>query len=113
MARQEREEFADLLGGLKPEQWEAPTRCERWRVRDVVAHVISYDELSSAQLRQRVLKGMFSGRPTNAVGVADYAERSPEQLIELMPSPPLALPRAITPERLTAASSASGMGTEP
>jgi uncharacterized protein (TIGR03083 family) len=32
--------FADLLDGLTPEQWEAVSRCESWRVADVAAHVV-------------------------------------------------------------------------
>ena len=46
MAREEREEFAALLEELTPEQWESPTLCERWRVREVVAHAVSNDELT-------------------------------------------------------------------
>jgi uncharacterized protein (TIGR03083 family) len=34
----ERGEQADLLAGLRPDQWDAPTLCEGWRVREVVAH---------------------------------------------------------------------------
>jgi uncharacterized protein (TIGR03083 family) len=32
--------FADLLDGLTPEQWEAQSRCDGWRVADVAAHVV-------------------------------------------------------------------------
>ena len=35
----ERLTLADLLDGLTPEQWEAPSLCKEWRVRDVAAHV--------------------------------------------------------------------------
>ncbi|GAA2556663.1 maleylpyruvate isomerase family mycothiol-dependent enzyme [Pseudonocardia hydrocarbonoxydans] len=35
----QRTALADLLDGLAPEQWEAPSLCEGWRVRDVAAHV--------------------------------------------------------------------------
>ncbi len=38
LAREERLEFADFLAGLSPEQWDSPTLCAGWRVRDVVAH---------------------------------------------------------------------------
>lgn len=34
----ERGEQADLLAALRPEQWDAPTLCAGWRVREVVAH---------------------------------------------------------------------------
>ncbi|OBB35814.1 MULTISPECIES: maleylpyruvate isomerase family mycothiol-dependent enzyme [Mycolicibacterium] len=42
LARQERQEFADLLDDLSPQQWQAPTLCSGWNVRDVVAHTIAY-----------------------------------------------------------------------
>lgn len=84
LARQEREEFAALLADFSPEQWEAPTLCDRWRVRDVVAHVISYDELDRLGLLGRFAKGRFLLNRINAVGVADYASRPPQELSELM-----------------------------
>ena len=34
----ERGEQAELLAGLRPEQWDAPTLCAGWRVREVIAH---------------------------------------------------------------------------
>jgi uncharacterized protein (TIGR03083 family) len=33
-------DFADLLEGLSPEEWETPSRCAGWRVADVAAHVV-------------------------------------------------------------------------
>jgi uncharacterized protein (TIGR03083 family) len=84
MACEEREDFADLLAGLSPEQWEQTTLCERWRVRDVVAHVLSYDELSRWQLVRRFANGLLLPYRINAIGVTEYASRSPEQLTELM-----------------------------
>jgi uncharacterized protein (TIGR03083 family) len=84
MACEEREEFAGLLAGLSPAQWEQPSLCARWRVRDVVAHVLSYDELSRWELVRRFVKGGFWPHRINAIGVAEYAARSPEQLAELM-----------------------------
>jgi uncharacterized protein (TIGR03083 family) len=35
----ERRSLADLLDGLSDEQWESPSLCVGWRVRDVAAHV--------------------------------------------------------------------------
>jgi uncharacterized protein (TIGR03083 family) len=84
MARDEREEFAKLLEELSPGQWASATLCERWRVRDVVAHVISYDELTRIGLASRFLKGGLLINRINALGVADYARRSPEELTLLM-----------------------------
>ena len=36
--RAERGEPADLLATLRPDQWDAPTLCAGWRVREMVAH---------------------------------------------------------------------------
>jgi hypothetical protein len=47
LARQERRDLADLLATLTPERWDAPSLRTQWRVRDVVAHVFSYDILST------------------------------------------------------------------
>ena len=35
----ERRELADVLAGLSEEQWDAPSLCAGWRVREVVAHM--------------------------------------------------------------------------
>lgn len=84
MARDEREEFAALLDGLTPQQWESPTLCERWRVREVAVHTVSYDELSTAGLINRFLKGRLNTDRINAIGVADYADRAPEQITAMI-----------------------------
>jgi uncharacterized protein (TIGR03083 family) len=84
MARDEREEFAALLDGLTPQQWESPTLCERWRVREVAVHTVSYDELSTAGLVRRFLKGRLNTDRINAIGVADYADRAPAQITAMI-----------------------------
>jgi uncharacterized protein (TIGR03083 family) len=84
MARAEREEFAAMLEGLTPEQWDSPTLCEKWRVRDVVAHVIGYDPLSRPELMRRMAKGLVTRGGANAVGVAEYADKTPEELTALV-----------------------------
>jgi uncharacterized protein (TIGR03083 family) len=83
LAQAEREDFAAFLEALTPEQWEAPSLCERWNVRQVAAHAISFDELSRRQLVRRFLKGLLVVDRINDLGVAEYADRSPEQLVAL------------------------------
>jgi uncharacterized protein (TIGR03083 family) len=39
LIEQERLSLADLLSGLTPAEWEHPSLCTGWRVRDVAAHV--------------------------------------------------------------------------
>ena len=46
MVCEERTSLANFVAGLSDQQWEAPSLPALWRVRDVVAHVLSYDDLS-------------------------------------------------------------------
>lgn len=40
IARAELQQSIALYGALSPQEWDAPTECEPWRVREMVAHVI-------------------------------------------------------------------------
>jgi uncharacterized protein (TIGR03083 family) len=81
LAQDERAELATLLGTLSPQQWQAPTLCAGWRVHDVAAHVISYDELTTAGLAGRLARGWFSPDRANAIGLAEYRKRSSDELL--------------------------------
>lgn len=84
LARAERDDFAAFLEALSPEQWRAPTLCDRWSVHDVVAHAISFDELGSGDLVRRFARGLLMVDRINQIGVDDYADRPPEQLVALI-----------------------------
>lgn len=80
----QRSELADILQTLSPEEWQAPSLCPEWTVRDVAAHVISSAGTSSGQVLTGMLRArgnfnrfMFdeakrlSARPTDEI-IADY-----------------------------------------
>ncbi len=46
--RRERAALGDLLETLTPEEWEHPSLCEGWSVRDVAAHVIAWPDTTLA-----------------------------------------------------------------
>ena len=78
LARDERADLADFLATLTPEQWDAPTLCTLWRVRDVVAHMFSYEDLGLlALVRGRFATARFNADRVNAIGVAAYASTAP------------------------------------
>ena len=81
LAEAERTDFAAFLATLRPEQWDAATLCTGWRVRDVAAHVVSYDELGPLGLVRRLAQGRFRLDRTNAIGVARSRDRSPDELV--------------------------------
>jgi uncharacterized protein (TIGR03083 family) len=97
LAQDERAEFAVFLATLSPRQWQAPTLCAGWRVHDVVAHVISYDELDVRGLLAHVVRGRFRPARVNPVALAGYNTRSPEQLLALLTDhlQPRGLPAAL------------------
>lgn len=84
LAAEEREEFAALLDSLSAEHWDEPSLCEGWRVRDVAAHVISYDQLSVRDLLGRAARGRFGIARINALGVEEYTRRTPAELVSLL-----------------------------
>ena len=46
---QERQALLKYLETLTPEQWDIPSRCDEWRVRDVVGHMVSETQMTVAQ----------------------------------------------------------------
>ncbi len=82
MARAERADLAEFLATLAPQDWAAPSLCSRWTVKDVVAHVISYEELGALGLLERFAKGRIVR--ANQVGVDEFSSRSPQQLLEFL-----------------------------
>jgi uncharacterized protein (TIGR03083 family) len=82
MARAERADLADFLATLTPHDWEAPSLCTKWSVKDVVAHMISYEELGALGLLKRFAKGWIMR--ANQVGVDEFAALSPQQLLEFL-----------------------------
>ena len=79
MATAERTDLADLLETLTPEQWEAPSLCQGWRVRDVVAHVMSFDGVSLLDMFRRAIRGRILH--INQAGVDELASLTTEQLL--------------------------------
>lgn len=56
----ERARLASLLEGLEPRQWAAPSLCEGWRVRDVVAHITMPFRTSVPRLVAGLVRARFS-----------------------------------------------------
>jgi uncharacterized protein (TIGR03083 family) len=79
MARAERTDLAEFLAALTEPQWHLPSLCERWSVKDVVAHIISYDDLGAVGLLKRLARGRIVH--ANQVGVDELAALTPQQLL--------------------------------
>jgi uncharacterized protein (TIGR03083 family) len=70
MIAEERAEFAAVLADLPATQWDAPTLCDGWRVREVVAHMTMPFRMTAP----RFALGMLRARG-NFNRMADHAAR--------------------------------------
>lgn len=93
LAFEERSDLAAFLETLDPQDWGSPSLCRGWTVKDVVAHVVSYEELTAFGLVKRFVKGGVIR--ANEVGVKEFNAKSPDELIAF-------LRRHLRPQGLTA-----------
>lgn len=81
LATAERKDLADFLETLEPEHWERPSLCSEWTVREVVAHLISYEEIGLGEFAGRFLRaGLRFGR-MNARRLEEFGARTPGELV--------------------------------
>ena len=58
---EERRSLAATLAGLDAEQWEQPSLCEGWTVKEVAAHVIAHPQIGWAQMPGMVARNLGPG----------------------------------------------------
>jgi uncharacterized protein (TIGR03083 family) len=94
LATAERRDLADYLDTLTEDEWEQPSLCPGWAVRDVVGHLPSYDELGWPALLALFARSRFSLARCNQVGVEHSNRLSTEQLVSRLRT--YAVPHGIT-----------------
>jgi len=72
----QRRRHEDLFGRFRSPHWDAPTRCDGWTVRDVVAHLVTVNRFWSTSIRAGL-----DGAPTVALDGFDPA-RHPDKLLD-------------------------------
>ena len=78
----ENAEMSAYLHGLAPEDWERPSLCEGWRVRDVVGHILYGNELALWTLPWKLGRfGFSSDRSGKHYSIARAEGRSPAELL--------------------------------
>jgi uncharacterized protein (TIGR03083 family) len=65
LATDERRDLATFLGTLSSDDWAHPSLCTEWSVRDVVAHILSYEELGVAGVAMAFVRGGFKPERIN------------------------------------------------
>ncbi len=126
MLAAERAELIELLRGLTEREWETPSLCAGWRVRDVVGHLLT-DTLGPLDYAAAAARNRGSVDRINNALAASFAELPTAQLVHMFEhesgrlsrfSPrlmlsdllvhqqdirrPLRRPRVIAPDRLIA-----------
>jgi uncharacterized protein (TIGR03083 family) len=78
---QERQALLEHLETLTPEQWDAPSLCSEWRVRDVVGHMVSETHMTVA----RAARGFIaSGFRLNRYIAKDARQRGAAPVAKLL-----------------------------
>lgn len=85
LIRAERTDLAALLRTLSPQEWETPSLCAGWRVRDVVAHLL-HDSMPVATYLGDATKARLSLHRLNDIQVRRAATWSTDELIDRVES---------------------------
>ena len=94
LAAAERRDLADFLDTLSTDEWNQPSLCPGWSVRDVVGHIVSYDVLSWPGLVALTARSGFSLRRANQRGVEESRRLGTDELAARLRAH--AVPRGIT-----------------
>ncbi|MDK1472327.1 maleylpyruvate isomerase family mycothiol-dependent enzyme [Streptomyces sp. 549] len=93
------------LEGLADEQWEQPSLCEGWTVRDVAAHLVDSARTTRLGFAVGLVRARFDFHRQNARGVARERGASPQetlgrlrQVASLTSTPPAPLDSRIVEE---------------
>jgi uncharacterized protein (TIGR03083 family) len=84
LAVQERGELLALLRELTPAQWNSPTLCADWSVRQVATHIVSYDELTKLQTAAIFLRGGLRTANVNEIALSRYRELDLDGVVDLV-----------------------------
>lgn len=82
LAQDERADLADYLRTLSEDDWHTPSLCQGWSIKDVVAHIVSYEELGALGVLKRFARGRFVH--ANEVGVREFAPYTPAELLDYL-----------------------------
>jgi uncharacterized protein (TIGR03083 family) len=83
LIHEQRSKLGDVLETLSDVEWDIPSLCEGWRVRDVVAHCIQTHLVTQRSLITDWIRSGFSLKARNMRGVARRSFLSPSALLTL------------------------------
>lgn len=81
LIHEQRNKLGDLLEALSQPEWETPSLCEGWRIRDVVAHCIQTHLVTQWSLMADWVASGFSLKARNDRGVSRRKSLSAPELL--------------------------------
>jgi uncharacterized protein (TIGR03083 family) len=81
LIHEHRQKVGDVLGTLTDAEWDAPSLCAGWRVRDVAAHMVETHLMTPPKFLGRFLASGFRFDTFAANGVAQHTTQTPAQLL--------------------------------
>jgi uncharacterized protein (TIGR03083 family) len=75
---------ADLLESLQPAEWDAPSLCRGWRVRDVAGHLSIVPTISTWDLVATAPRAGFNPNRINTVLAVRNGSRPPDVILEAL-----------------------------
>lgn len=76
--------IADLLESLTAEEWDAPSLCRGWRVRDVAGHVAVVPTVTTRRMLAVAPRARFNANRINTLIAAQEGSRRPEEIVALL-----------------------------
>ncbi|HEV7524726.1 MAG TPA: maleylpyruvate isomerase family mycothiol-dependent enzyme [Acidimicrobiia bacterium] len=77
MVHAERASLSEFLDTLSPEQWNAPTWCDKWNVQELVAHLTAAGNITAAHFFAGFVKAGFSFDKTVDADLRNYSGGTP------------------------------------
>ena len=81
LVHEQRNRVGDMLGTLSDADWNAPSLCAGWRVRDVVAHMIETHVMTPGRFIAQFAGSGFRFHPMSAKGIARHGSQTPAELL--------------------------------
>src|SRR5439155_660483 len=95
MVHAERRSLADFLDTLPPEQWNAPTWCDKWNVQELVGHLTAAGNITAPHFFGGFITSGFSFDKFIDKDLRRYAQGTPsdvrgrfEQIVDSDRKPP-------------------------
>ncbi|MDH3601096.1 MAG: maleylpyruvate isomerase family mycothiol-dependent enzyme [Candidatus Tectomicrobia bacterium] len=84
MTADQRRQLADLLDDLDEAQWNTPSLCTEWTVREVVGHLVTPFALGTAKMLLRIALNGFNFNKMISKTAKEFAQRPTSELVSTL-----------------------------